>query len=173
MLVFDCSARLVDGDEPPLVLDIGIQLNLGPKPLDRGDAEVILRRAARDEVLRGLVVSVGYLEPLPRRKMIGEPRLAALVFAPDPISHELAVVGIAISLNDLDINILAITAEAGVGIGRDRFRAQVELGSAREMREIEAGAEGGVAWRGDRKDVVVHFGISVESEPFRQIGQTP
>ena len=98
--------------------------------------------------------------------MVREPGLASLVFPPNPIAHQQAIVGVAIPLDHLDVHVLATDAKAGVGIGRNSFDAQVELGCARKMREVKAGTDGGVARRRDGEDVIVYFRIGIEGQPL-------
>src|SRR5579859_36067 len=105
--------------------------------------------------------------------MVREPGLSSLAFASDPIGHEQAIVGVAISLHYLDVHVLTTDALSGIGIGRSRFDPQVEIGYTGNMGKVKARTNGGVARRGDGKDVIVYFGVAVESEPLAEIGQPP
>ena len=94
--------------------------------------------------------------------MVGEPRLASFVFAPNPVTHQQAVAGVTIPLHHLGVHILAFGAQARVGVGGDRLRSQVELGYTRKMRQVESWTDGCVTRRRDRENVIVHFRIGVE-----------
>ncbi len=74
---------------PPVVpafrLPRGIEQQIPAQLFRELDLVLVLRRAARDEVLRRLHVAIGNLNLFVRGKMVGEPGLAALVLAPDRV----------------------------------------------------------------------------------------
>ncbi len=102
--------------------------------------------------------------------MIGEPCLAALGFAADPVAHDEALVGVALALDDLEVIELAGEAAGDSGIGGDGLDANVELAQSGYLREIEAGPVGCTAGRAGRGDVVVGDGVDVEVEVLAQQG---
>ena len=63
---------------------------------------------ARDKVLGRLLVARPDLEPFIAAQVIGDPCLATLVFASDPVAEELALVGIALFLDRFPIHEEAI-----------------------------------------------------------------
>ncbi len=91
------------------------------------DAELVLRRAAGDEVLGRLLVQIGELDPFVAGEVIGEPGLAALGFASDPVAQDVALVGVSLPL-DCVLDVLMASALAGESgaVGGYAFDAQVQ-----------------------------------------------
>ena len=115
-------AGLVDRGLPAFVLHPRIELNVVAQVLHDIDRELVLRCAVGDEVLGRLLVHVLELHPLVAGEMIGEPGVAALGFATDPVAHDEALVGVALALDDLVVVELAVEAAQGRGVGARRLR---------------------------------------------------
>jgi hypothetical protein len=89
--------------------------------------------------------------------VIRDPALPALIFAPYPITKELALVGVALLLDALPVHELP-TITSWIGwIGGNTFNADVESGKTGYMRKIKAGTNGGVPRSIDRRHIVMHF----------------
>src|ERR1700722_10881767 len=96
---------------PALALAPGIQLHIRPDPLQHLYPELILRRAAGDEVLWRLLVQIFQLDPLVAGKMIRQPRLSALGFASDPIAQDISLVRVRLFLDRLRILVASALAD--------------------------------------------------------------
>src|ERR1035437_6273990 len=94
----------VNGSLPALVGKIAVDLEVLADALDRLEVDVVQGGAAGDKVLGGLLIAHAHLEPFVAAQMIGNPCLAALVLASDPVAEELALVGIALSLNSFPVH---------------------------------------------------------------------
>ena len=80
---------------------VALHLDVLAKALDGLDVEVVQRGAAGDEVLARLLIAHRELHPFVAAQVIGDPGLAALVFAANPVAEELALVGVALPLEFL------------------------------------------------------------------------
>lgn len=117
----------VDGRLPSFVLDPGIHLEVGAEAFDDAGLELVLGSAAGDEVFGGLFVEIFQLHPLVAGEVIGQPCLAALGLASNPVAHDEALVGIALQLDRFKVVELTAIASGDAGIGGDGLDPEIEL----------------------------------------------
>lgn len=163
----------VDRSLPSLILEPGVELEVAGEVLDDLRLELILGGAPGNEILGVFFVEVLDLDELVRRKMPGEPGLAAFGFAAYPVAHDEALVCVALLLDDFVVVEEAAEAAQGGSVGADAFDAEVEVGQARELRDVDAGTVGGSPRRADRRYVVMGDGVGVESDVVAEKRQTP
>lgn len=82
----------VDGGLPLLKSEPAVDFKILPNPLHSLETDVIqrgsvLRRTGTDEILGCLLISRAQLKPFIPAQMVGDPRLPAFIFAPNPISE--------------------------------------------------------------------------------------
>ena len=82
-----------------LVGEVAVDLEVLTDSFDCLETDVVKGGAAGDEVLGGFLIAHAYLEPLVAAQVIGNPALAAFVFATDPVAEELALVGVSLLLD--------------------------------------------------------------------------
>src|ERR1700733_805174 len=140
---------------PALVLYPGVYFHVFAQPFHGVYLKVVLSRAHGNEILRRLRIAILKLQPLVAAEVIGQPTLAALGLAADPVPEDKAFVGIRLMLHCLPVHEAAADAASSRWIGRDGLHAQRQLRRSREMRQIDAGPDCGAAGSADRGYVVV------------------
>ena len=92
-------ARRIDRRQPVLKGKIAIELKVFADALHRLKVNVIQRGPARNKVLRCFLRPHAHLDPLVAAEVVSRPRLAAFIFASNPIAQKHAFVGIPLPLN--------------------------------------------------------------------------
>jgi len=100
----------IDWCFPLFQSEVAVHFEVLAEALNRLKVDVVQGGAAWDEVLGCLLIAQAHLEPFIAAQVPGNPRLAALVLASDPVAEELAIVGIALPLNPLEVHELAVVA---------------------------------------------------------------
>jgi hypothetical protein len=116
----------IDGGFPAFELHPHVEFYILTKTLDDLNHELVLGRATGDKVLRDLLIEVFELNPPIGDEVIGEPCLPAFGLTADPVTHDEALVGVALLLDDLVIVEDAAKAAEGGGIGAGGFYAEIE-----------------------------------------------
>src|SRR6266567_5555499 len=182
-------SRQVDRRLVVLEIKAAIHFDVGPDALHHLEPDVVQRgsvldgwraRAGRrrrdslcdDKVLRRLLVARVHLDPLVAAQVIRHPRLAALVFAANPVSEELSVVGVTLLLGALKVHETPAVAGGNRRIRPSHFHTRVKLGRAGNVREVQARPPRSAPRSIDRRYVVVHLAIRVEREPVAHERQT-
>jgi len=70
--------------------------------------------------------------------VIGQPCPTTFGFSADPVTHDEALVGVALQLNGFKVIELAPDTAQGGGVGAGGFHPQVELWQTRKLREIDS-----------------------------------
>src|SRR5690242_8684919 len=130
--------------------------------------EHVLRRAERDEILRGLLVSKRDLHHLSGGKVVREPRLTTFPLTSDRVSHKEAVVRVALPLNVFCIEELASVTARTWRVSVNSFYSEIHLLQTGNARQIHSGSHPRPSRRGDRADIVVNQRIGVQRDPVRQ-----
>src|ERR1700692_4250397 len=92
---------------PSLILTECAEFEVFVKSLRQRRLIDILRRPSRDEVVVRLVLTIGELHVLLGREMVGQPKLSPFGLASDPIPDDHALVGIALFLDILGVEIVS------------------------------------------------------------------
>src|ERR1017187_6526470 len=102
--------------------------------------------------------------------MIGQPCLPPLPFAPDRITHDVALVGVALHLDEFRVEVISSRAPAGLWIGVHSLKTQVEPWNAGKTGQEKAGAHPGMARRINRIYIIVNHVSRVQSHPMIEPG---
>ena len=79
-----------------LIGEVAVDLEVLADALDHLEVDVVQCGAAGNEILGRLLIAHAHLKPFVAAQVIGDPALAALVLASNPVAEELALVGIAL-----------------------------------------------------------------------------
>jgi len=105
------ETRQVNGSLPAFVSKVTFDFKVFPEALDHLEVDVIQRRSARNEVLCSFLISYAHLDQFVAAQVIGKPPLATLALPANPVSKQLARVGVALSFDVLVVH--EVSAMAG------------------------------------------------------------
>ncbi len=157
---------------PGFVLQERLDLKVFADAQHCRQAPVPLRAASGDKVVRDLGIAHGHLNTALRAEVVRAPRLVSLAFAANPVAHQVTVVEIDIVVHHFPIDEVAAHAVDRRRIGVDRLGAEVELGQAGKVRQVDARIHRRASRSADWRHVVMYQRIAVQGEPAPQEWQT-
>ena len=80
-----------------------------------GNVPVPLRASAGNKIIGDLAVAHADLNAALRAEMVRTPRLIALAFAANPVSHQISIVEVEVVVDDLPVDELSAYADGCVG----------------------------------------------------------
>src|SRR6185437_586027 len=108
-----------------------------------------------------LGISIGELQHLHGRNMIGQPCLAALRLAADPVAKYVSLVCVSLPLDGFVVHETSVIAAGRRSVAVNALRSQVERGSVRQASQKDSRAEGRAPRGTDRSYVIVRFCVGV------------
>src|ERR1700754_3859416 len=94
--------------------------------------------------------------------MVGEPNLTTLPLTSDPIPHNISLIGVSLSLDDLPIIELSSQTSCHSWISRYSLSPEVKLSQPRDLRDINSGSISCAARGADRSHVVMGDRIQIQ-----------
>src|SRR5271170_1077095 len=100
--------------------------------------------------------------------MIGQPRLATLGLAPDPVPQDESLIRVALFLDGLPVGKLPLLSKRNARVCRNSLHPEIQRPQSGNLREIQSRSIRRPAWSADRRHIVVRDRVHDERHVFTQ-----